>query len=226
MAKKKISKTKQHYRRVRSNLLRKIARASKRGYLFNENLVPDIPKKVTKSSIKRLEKISSNLYKLAEHVDFETGEVISGTEARQQERKESARKGALTRNGIRYNKEEQNVEEFEYNQYDYSLFPSEAEMVISNFKANVISRFPENAGPVLHRWLNNIIAQNGKEAVAKMLQDAQENGIIIDYKVAYDNDLLMGAIGDMIDYLPEIGNIAKQEIFDSLEMEEDWELPS
>lgn len=226
MAKKKISKTQKEYRRVRSNLLRKISRASKRGYLFDENLVPEIPQKVTKSAIKKLEKISAELYDKAEHVDFETGEVLSGTEARKQERQESARKAVATRKGIRYNREEQTTEQFEYQYDDYSMFPSEAEMVISNFRSNVVSRFPENAGPVLERWLNNCIVQNGKEAVAQMLQDAQDAGIIVDYKVAYDNDLLMGSIADMLDYMPDMGDLSKQMVLDSLEMEEDWELPS
>lgn len=223
MENKKQSKIKQEYRRVRRNLLRKINRATKRGYII-DNIVPAIPKKPTEASIRRLEKISANLYEKVKAIDFETGEIIRGTERRKQERKEAAAKAQETRRALRYNAEKQITEEFEYS--DYSTFPNEEDMVIANFRSLVISRFPESAGPVLTRWLNNIIVQQGKIAVAQMLQDAQDNGIIIDYKVAYDNDSLMGAIADMMDFLPEIGDISKQELLDSLEMEEDWELPN
>lgn len=95
MAKKKTLSS--EYKKARANLLKKIRRAEKKGYVFDEGIVPKIPKRPTLASINRLKSISKNLYKKAVKLDIETGEIIPGEESRKAERSAAARKAAETR---------------------------------------------------------------------------------------------------------------------------------
>lgn len=76
-------------------------RAEKRGYIFPENLIPDIPKTATKKDIEKLKALTpEKLYKKIKlTVDIETGELLkkSGTERRKEERRKAAKKGIETK---------------------------------------------------------------------------------------------------------------------------------
>ena len=119
----------------------------------------------------------------------------------------------------------ENVEDVGSDYVNYNSFPSEADIIIQNFRSDVIARFPENAGPILSDWLDRLLSLYSKEDVAQMLNDAAENGVTIDYKVAYNNDLLMGTIADFMEFLPEASEGVKQDLMDAIEYNEDWELP-
>lgn len=119
----------------------------------------------------------------------------------------------------------ENVEDVGSDYVNYDSFPSEADIIIQNFRSDVIARFPENAGPILSDWLDRLLSLYSKEDVAQMLNDAAENGVTIDYKVAYNNDLLMGTIADFMEFLPEASEGVKQDLMDAIEYNEDWELP-
>lgn len=66
-----------------------------RGYVIDATL-PKKPKRITEASVRKVEKVSSELYKKSSFVT-EDGKVISGEEGRKYERKRSARKAAETR---------------------------------------------------------------------------------------------------------------------------------
>ena len=68
---------------------------ARRGYVIDA-VLPKEPKKITEASVRRIKKISSNLYKKSYYVT-EEGEVISGEEGRKYERSRAARKAAETR---------------------------------------------------------------------------------------------------------------------------------
>lgn len=53
-----MTEIRKEYNRTRKNLLARIRRMKKAGYEFPENLVPNIPKRVTDGSIRRLERIN------------------------------------------------------------------------------------------------------------------------------------------------------------------------
>lgn len=99
MAKKKKQTPLQlEYKKQVKRLKQAIARAEKRGYVFPKDIIPDKPKRITRKTVERLKKIkTAELYAKAEKLDIETDELISGTEARKQERSEAAKKGAKTR---------------------------------------------------------------------------------------------------------------------------------
>jgi len=83
------------YRKAVSAFFRKVRSMAKRGYAIDA-VLPKEPKKITEASVRRIKKISSNLYKKSYYVT-EEGEVISGVEGRKYERSRSAKKAAETR---------------------------------------------------------------------------------------------------------------------------------
>ena len=83
------------YRKAVSAFFRKGRSMAKRGYVIDA-VLPKEPKKITEASVRRIKKISANLYKKSYYVT-EEGEVISGEEGRKYERSRSAKKAAETR---------------------------------------------------------------------------------------------------------------------------------
>lgn len=220
MAKRKLTPIQQQYRKERRRIQNAMNRLDKQGYVLPEDLLPSIPKKVTQASINRLKKITSeSIYKKSKKLDFETGEAIPGIVARDKARSQRAKEAARRRSF----KQEYVSPQF-YTEPQYTTFPSGADIIISNFRSDVIGRFPESAGPILNRWLDGLLAQQDKEDVANMLETAAANGVVIDYKVAYNTEALMGAIADFMDYLDTTSGF-KQDLMDTLEFEEDWEFP-
>lgn len=221
MAKRKLTPIQQQYRKERRRIQNAMNRLEKQGYVLPEDLLPSIPKKVTQASINRLKKITSeSIYKKSKKLDFETGEITPGIVARDKARSQRAKEAARRRAF----KQEYVSPQVYTEPPPYTTFPSGADIIINNFRSDVIGRFPESAGPILNRWLDGLLAQQDKEDVANMLETAAANGVVIDYKVAYNTEALMGAIADFMDYLDTTSGF-KQDLMDALEFEEDWEFP-
>jgi hypothetical protein len=221
MAKRKLTPIQQQYRKERRRIQNAMNRLEKQGYVLPEDLLPSMPKKVTQASINRLKKITSeSIYKKSKKLDFETGEITPGIVARDKARSQRAKEAARRRAF----KQEYVSPQVYTEPPQYTTFPSGADIIINNFRSDVIGRFPESAGPILNRWLDGLFAQQDKEDVANMLETAAANGVVIDYKVAYNTEALMGAIADFMDYLDTTSGF-KQDLMDTLEFEEDWEFP-
>ena len=221
MAKRKLTPIQQQYRKERRRIQNAMNRLEKQGYVLPEDLLPSIPKKVTQASINRLKKITSeSIYKKSKKLDFETGEITPGIVARDKARSQRAKEAARRRSF----KQEYTSPQVYTEPPQYTTFPSGADIIINNFRSDVIGRFPESAGPILNRWLDGLLAQQDKEDVANMLETAAANGVVIDYKVAYNTEALMGAIADFMDYLDTTSGF-KQDLMDTLEFDEDWEFP-
>lgn len=221
MAKRKLTPIQQQYRKERRRIQNAMNRLEKQGYVLPEDLLPSMPKKVTQASINRLKKITSeSIYKKSKKLDFETGEITPGIVARDKARSQRAKEAARRRAF----KQEYVSPQVYTEPPQYTTFPSGADIIINNFRSDVIGRFPESAGPILNRWLDGLLAQQDKEDVANMLETAAANGVVIDYKVAYNTEALMGAIADFMNYLDTTSGF-KQDLMDTLEFEEDWEFP-
>lgn len=95
MKKKSVGSAIKAYRKAVSAFFRKVRSMARRGYVIDATL-PKEPKRITEASVRRIKKISSELYKKSSFVT-EEGNVISGEEGRKYERKRSARKAAETR---------------------------------------------------------------------------------------------------------------------------------
>ena len=69
---------KQEYMKERKRIQQAISQQKKSGYIIPENLLPDIPKRITKASINRLKKITpKTIRSKSELIDFTTGEIIT-----------------------------------------------------------------------------------------------------------------------------------------------------
>lgn len=99
MAKKhKQTEAEKLYSKQLKRIKQFIRRAEKRGFVFEEDIIPQKPKKVTKASVRKLEKITpEKLYKKSLYVEESTGEIKKGQKRRKEEREQSAKKAAKTR---------------------------------------------------------------------------------------------------------------------------------
>lgn len=95
MKRKTVRPVVKAYRKAVSAFFRKVRSMARRGYVIDA-VLPKEPKKITEASVRRIKKISSDLYKKSYYVT-EEGEVISGEEGRKYERSRSAKKAAETR---------------------------------------------------------------------------------------------------------------------------------
>lgn len=95
MKRKTVRPVVKAYRKAVSNFFRRVRSMARRGYVIDA-VLPKEPKKITEASVRRIKKISANLYKKSYFVT-EEGEVISGEKGRKYERSRSAKKAAETR---------------------------------------------------------------------------------------------------------------------------------
>lgn len=95
MKRKTVRPVVKAFRKAVSAFFRKARSMAKRGYVIDA-VLPKEPKKITEASVRRIKKISANLYKKSYYVT-EEGEVISGEAGRKYERSRSAKKAAETR---------------------------------------------------------------------------------------------------------------------------------
>lgn len=227
MAKKKqLTEAQKDYNKQLRRIKQFVRRAEKRGYVFSENIIPKKPKRVTKASVKKLQKITpKELYKKAQYAGSAThGEIVSGEEGRKAERKASAEKAAKTKKKKKSTQFPKQTEQKvnvsrETLTTDINLFTN---IVIKNFR-NHLKNLNEVVYIKLTNWLNNLLSRYGADDVAIMLNEGAENGVIANYQIVYSNDKIINYISEMLDYLPEIGEFSKAEIMDAFEQDEDYE---
>ena len=240
----------QEYKKELRRIKQFIARASKRGFIWFNDPVPKEPKKITTKSVERLKRITPNtLYKKGNFVDKETGEILSGIKGRKLEKKRAAEKAIEIRKAKQTkSKKDTNPKEkketklkpkkepkqktpeqptFEETEPDYDdeYYPSFIGIILSNFRAQ-LAQFPNAEGTtLLLAWFDTLIADNGREAVAQMLQDGAEQGIIITWETIYKSANTKTYMTEMMRYLPDQGNIYTEQIMDMMEQFEWWERP-
>ena len=85
------------YQKERNRINRFMRAAEKRGYIFDEGLLPPPPKRITKASIRRLSKLKPDfLYSHAHYVEPDTGEYMPAKRGRIEERKKATRKARFS----------------------------------------------------------------------------------------------------------------------------------
>ena len=205
-----------------------IRRAEKRGYQFNENALPQRPKRVTQASVRKLVKLTpEKLYQKAVYGGSATmGEIVPAIEGLKLERSLRAKKASQTRKYRLQHPKQQptNTPGFEPPENiseDATFFDA---VVISGFR-NHVRQFNERASNLLLSWLDRILATNDTHDVATMLNDGAEAGLIVTYQIVYSQDKLTQYMSEMLNYLPEAGALFKAEIMDAMEEEEDFSSP-
>lgn len=216
-----------------------IRRAEKRGYKFDEDVIPQRPKRITQASVRKLAKLTpEKLYQKAEYGGVASyGEVVSGVKGARLERSLREKKATETR---KYRLEEPRQEPINTQGFvppeniaeDESFFEN---VVISQWYATLELFSNGEAYSLLRSWLTNTIQTEGKHNTAIMLQLGAENGHLLTWEVVYKSDNAVNYISYMIDYLPDQGVLYKEETLDrieymkrlgdALEQDEDWEYP-
>lgn len=236
---RKQTPTERAYSKQVKRIKQFIRRAEKRGYQFSEDVLPQRPKRVTQSSIRRLAKLTpEKLYQKAVYGGLATeGEIVPATEGVRLERSLRAKKAAETRKHklAEPTQEPTNTPGFippENISDDDTFFDN---VVISQWYATLETFANGEAYDLLRSWMGNTVRTEGKHNTAIMLQDGAENGHLLTWEVVYKRDNAVLYIGYMLDYLPDEGILYKEEMLDkieymkrlgdALENDEDWEYP-
>lgn len=95
---KKLTPNQQEWNRQVNRIKNFIRNAQKRGFRFDDSLIPTKPKVITKKKLQEIKSLTpQKLYSEATYIDPFTGIIMSGTQRRTQERKIAARKATETR---------------------------------------------------------------------------------------------------------------------------------
>ena len=162
----------EQYLQERRRIQRFIRSATKRGYIIPENILPDIPKRVTRASVSRLKKITpEKIYSKSQYVSRETGEIKTGKAGRAEERKAASRKAAETRR----RKEETSRAKKEYIPRASDIILTNLRETLANFvPSGQMSRFMQENAMNNRNYalgiLDDAIKELGEEQVAKNIQ--------------------------------------------------------
>ena len=201
-----------------------IKRAEKQGYRFDSIPIPDVPKRITKQAIQELKGTQTrHLYENATHYDIETGEIRKAKDRIKDVRKEASKKGQETKKKKKGKGGQTGGDSGGTGGGDWgdSYAPDFSEIVLNNYIVS-LEAFGDNAKAILNEWLGRLREKFGDADVAEMLQKGAENGSVLTYEIAYNGDKLAGYIRDMLDYLPEGGEMYTEDLMEALEEMEEW----
>lgn len=139
MAKKrKQTEAEKLYSKQLKRIKQFIRRAEKRGFIFEEDIIPQKPKKVTKASVRKLEKLTpEKLYKKSLYVEESTGEIEEAQKRLKEERKQRARKAVKTRKERQKQRRSWSFKDAEKHR---EQLPSEGKEVFKNIIDDFVSR--------------------------------------------------------------------------------------
>ena len=226
MAKRKVKKkaltpTQSAYRKQRKRIQNFISRASKRGYIFPENILPPIPKRITIASVSRLAKLTpERLYKKAQYVSADTlGEIVSAQEGLKLEKQARARKAAETRKKRKAQKAhgkypktdepKQTTKRKDKTNKDTSFF---TRAVIETFIYTLETCRGGKAYTLLGQWFSKLRSDNGDDAVADMLQKGSESGYELTWETVYNVEKANDFVQGIIQFLSTQGDFYKDQI--------------
>lgn len=219
------------YRKQRRRIQSFVRKAEKRGYIFSENIIPAIPKKITAASIRRLENITpEKLYKKAAYVSELTyGEIVKAKTGRELEKKKSQQRRKET---IRRKKEEKKRKkqpkkpvkplDFGDNVSRETLDSnSYAQVVILNYLSALEKYVRAEGYVILRRVIDDEIEKNGVNKVAKMITTMTNENGMVDGFVMYNETVLTNYIAKMLKYIP-IDEETRTELYNALDNGEDF----
>lgn len=207
-----------------------IRRAEKRGYYFDENIIPKKPRKITEGSVRKLKRLTpESLYKKSKYAgEYTKGEIVSGEKGHKLELSERSKKGHRTRK----QKERDKRDKRDNFNEDSTFF---SRVIISNWYGMLDTLSGGEAYNLLRVWMGSIIRENGIEDTALMLEEATKKGILLTWEVAYKISNAIIYIDNMLDFIPDQGIFYKDQVLEkidylkrlgeALEEEEDWGYP-
>lgn len=220
---KQLSDVQKAYRKERQRIQRQIRRMERRAYDVPE-LLPEIPKRITKASVNRLKKITTEyLYSKSRYIDVETGEILTGKEGRKQERKESAQRSAQTRRERKESEQRAQARQQPAPVTDYVDFTSQVFTVFQMEMTQIYGR-NEKLFNYITAWFDKSLARYGAEDFAEALEQSKSEGMWPGWEGVSDTEILVGKLTGILEL---IGGSAggREEIIESLEGAEDWDIP-
>lgn len=221
-SKKKLTPMQQAFKKEQKRIKSLIKRAEKRGYKFEENLIPDLPKRVTKKALEEIKRLKPDrLYKHS--ISWIDGQQVSGKKKRTIERKKSAEKARITREM----RKTFYTGDVETQDYIPILSP---ENVIGSY-LQTLSNFPNGTGAhLIRKWfsevMNNLINKYGKDIanqlMATAIEDATNSGYVVDNHIAYSATHATHHIYGVLQFIPELGTLEKEQFSDILETMEEF----
>ena len=196
------------YREIRNIM----SQVNKAGYSIDANYYQDILATNTmdyKKGFQALKQLSNrgrileNVYR----VDTETGERVP-----------------ITRDI--YDRVTSIPKSFEYpNPIEYNLdAPRYAEIAVANFKNElaIYDSLIANKGGAsgfseVTNWFNSLLREYGTEKVGRMLMEASEHGVELNFAVMYDNTSATNFITEMMTFLQTYSNLSPNEEFSQLD---------
>ena len=163
-----LSGLRQAYKREINRIRNFIRRATKRGFVFDRSIIPEMPNRVTQNRLREIKKQTPELlYRRATYNDPVTNEQFSGTQGRYLERYRASKYGTSRPN--------------------LGGLPRETENVLNNIEVliNQFSPRPNwspyweqkktNDKNMLQDLLNREINRNGRNVAARRLQNSSDD---------------------------------------------------
>lgn len=176
MAKVKLTPMQELYKKQIRRLRRAISREfRKTGVQLDSSLIPEMPKRVTQKRLQEIKSIKpKDLRRQSQYVDYETGEIIDYETAK---------------NMWQNQQEIATPYELDFTQ-----------TVIDSFYDSV-SKYNTDFQSRIKTWISSLINQHGKDAVAQMLMDGAEAGVLVTNKIAYSDTACSEFMSEMMEYL-------------------------
>lgn len=212
MKKNKLTKNQIAFKKQVTRIKNFIRRATKRGYEFSDNVIPTMPKRVTKKSIEKIKNIKpKDLYSKASYLDKSTGEIVSGSTGRKIERNLSTQKAKETRKNNN-NKRHSN------NNKNYTTYET---VIMRNFYEYIKTFTSNKIRDSLFGMIKSLEHEQGTTEVAKALQNMPLQFHEILARCGYDSDkALMEFETSFLEYFPNVSEQYKKDLMEKLEYNE------
>ena len=212
MKKNKLTKNQIAFKKQLTRIKNFIRRATKRGYEFSDDIIPTMPKRVTKKSIEKIKNIKpKDLYSKASYLDKSTGEMVSGSTGRKIERNLSTQKAKETRKNNN-NKRHSN------NNKNYITYET---VIMRNFYEYIKSFTSNKIRDSLYGMIKSLEHEQGRTEVAKALQNMPLQFHEILARCGYDSDkALMEFETSFLEYFPNVSEQYKKDLMEKLEYNE------
>lgn len=183
MARAKTQLQKDYQKQV-ERIMRFIRRGEKRGYIFEQDIIPPKPARITAKRVAELKAITpTKLYARARFKSPETRESLSGYEARQRERERAAKKGAETRRAKSAG---------ELPRIDTEIIirvRKTLESFIPDSRwSDYYAKGKERLKNQLEEWFNSYIDKDGEIAISRRLQSKSADWEHLVERVMYDSE--------------------------------------
>lgn len=210
------------YIKQRKRIQQAIRREVQKGLYVPDNILPPKPKKITKASVARLERITpETIRKKSYLVDADTGEVKK-TKKNKAPRHSTNKIGVGT-NSLKREDAEQPVYEAKDNTLDNVITKQQLlDIDYNNWIYRIRTHAYGEGAAILERFFSNWEKTIGKEDAVKRVNQAISEGLELQDWVLYRVDGAINFINDLLIFFPTTVN-RFNELTELLDYFDDWE---